>query len=121
MGITINRDSFDVIDVKPLKYREGTYGMGTIKARYAGRAQTVEAVRYDDGDIALTGFVGRNRTSRNPWRASVLFRGGASDKPYVNFGRDDRSGRFNKQNAISYEPELYAQIAHMKAFEADAQ
>nr|WP_313665526.1 hypothetical protein [Brucella intermedia] len=110
MGITINRDSFNLTDVKPLKYKEGTYEVGTISAVFGGRVQTVEAVRYDNGDIALKGFVGHYRTSRNPWRASVLFRDGASDKPYVNFGRDDRSGRFNKSNMISYEPETYRNI-----------
>lgn len=54
--------------------------------------------------VQLHGYIGRYRTSAKAWPATV------SQSPnglWIDFGRDDRVGRFHKQNAISYEPALY--------------
>lgn len=75
------------------------------------RVVTTRASRYTIAGtprISVAGFIGRYRTVNTPWLASVS---GSGDRLFVNFGRDDRSGRFNKQNAISFEPELYASMS----------
>ena len=85
-------------------------GMATVSF---GRTQhTTFARREKDGAISLAGFVGRYLTSTNPWPASVRIY--ADGRVFCRFGRDDRSGRFNKQNMISFEPEIYRKLADME-------
>lgn len=62
------------------------------------------AQRYDDGRIYVFGFMGQYVTSPKLWRATVLLDAG---RMFVRFGRDDRSGNFNKQNAVSYNPKAF--------------
>lgn len=68
--------------------------------------------------IQVAGYVGRYRTSPKAWPASLTLYHG---RVFAHFGRDDRSGRFNKINGISYEPETFARIANAKYFEAVAE
>lgn len=107
MSMTINRESFVVTAVKPRHYGDGTYEEGTIEVSFAGKTVRAAAKRFGDGDVFINGFVGRYVTSAKPWRAIVAFRNNTSEKPYVNFGRDDRSGRFNKANMVQYAPDIY--------------
>lgn len=88
---------------------------------YGAEVGTVEvngkvcrAVR-DSYGISVHGYVGRYRTSPKPWAAHVT---SGPRGVYVNFGRDDRSGRFNKQNAISYEPALFDTLTNAKYWTA---
>lgn len=81
---------------------------GTVSVSLGCKMVTAEATRYTNGNaVYVDGFVGRYRTSPKPWRATVS---GVGSDLRVFFGRDDRSGRFNKQNAISYEPETFSAI-----------
>lgn len=81
---------------------------GTVQV-LIGRKIVVAAARRDHrGTVSVGGFVGRYVKSTKPWRAVVSKQPGTG--LFVHFGRDDRSGRFHKQNAISWEPELYAQL-----------
>lgn len=57
-----------------------------------------------DGRIYAFGFMGQYVTGTKQWRATVLLTNG---QMYVRFGRDDRSGNFNKQNAVSYNPKAF--------------
>lgn len=102
---------------------EGSFSVTSICPRFGdeigmaivsfGRTQhTTLARRGKDGTISLAGFVGRYRTSTNPWLASVRIY--ANGRVSCHFGRDDRSGRFNKQNMISFEPETYRKLANMR-------
>lgn len=80
------------------------FALGEIDVEFAGKRQRVVCRVWEDGVIALVGFVGRYRTSTKAWPASVIFSVGGDERPFVNFGRDDRAGRFNKERAIAYEP-----------------
>lgn len=76
--------------------------VGTVQVDLGhGRTITAPAISADNS-ITVGGFVGRYRTSPQPWRAFVYYRAGSL---FVHFGRDDRSGRFRKEDAISYEPD----------------
>lgn len=66
-----------------------------------GRKVDAKAYRGSRG-IAVHGFVGRYVTSTKAWPAFVS---GEGSKLYVMWGRDDRSGRFNKQAGLSWEPD----------------
>ena len=75
-----------------------------------GRGSLVTAKAYQSMfGINVAGFIGRYVTSAKPWLAHVY---GKGDGVFVTFGRDDRSGRFNKANAISWQPDLYAQLSN---------
>lgn len=80
---------------------------GTVEMKLRTGVVIAEATYYaKNGEYYVKGFVGRYQTSVKPWNASVQFKADGT-MGFVNFGRDDRSGRFNKRNAISYEPETY--------------
>lgn len=104
---TINPDSFTVTGEKDSEYFED----GTVELNMRDGTVLADAFRSkSDGEICVRGFVGRYRTSPRAWRATVCFKQDGTIR-YVDFGRDDRSGRFNKRNAISYEPEAYKTAA----------
>jgi hypothetical protein len=67
------------------------------------------------GSLCVAGFVGRYVTSPKPWLATVS---GFEKSLYVFFGRDDRSGRFNKANAISFDPTTYATLCNPARWDA---
>lgn len=100
---TINPNSFAITGEQGSDY----FDYGTVELNLRTGTVIADAFRSKkDGEIMVRGFVGRYRTSPRAWPASVVF-GVDGTLRYANFGRDDRSGRFNKQNAISYEPEIY--------------
>jgi len=85
------------------------YEIGTVQIDLGhGQVVLAKAQPQSDGH-RVDGFVGRYVTSAKPWRASVSGKGSAL---HVYFGRDDRSGRFNKANAIRWEPELAASLGN---------
>lgn len=106
MKLTINPATF-------LSLGNNPHGeeVGTVQADLgAGRLVTAQALRFKDGSVRVAGFIGRYQTSSKPWRATVIVR--CDGKIYVHFGRDDRSGKFNKQNAIAWEPQTFATLTN---------
>lgn len=100
---TINPNSFKITGEQHNEYFED----GTVELNLRTGTVVADAYRSKrDGEIYVRGFVGRYRTSPRAWRATVCFKADGTMR-YATFGRDDRSGRFNKQDAISYEPETY--------------
>lgn len=79
---------------------------GTVRLNLRQGQITAKAYRFKDGEIGVRGFIGRYRTSPKAWPASVIFKVDGTIR-YARFGRDDRSGRFNKQDMISWNPEAY--------------
>ncbi|AQQ02391.1 hypothetical protein B0E33_01300 [Roseibium algicola] len=88
------------------------YDVGVVQSEKFGE---LKAVRNKYG-VSVYGFVGRYRTSPKPWPAHVQI--SAENREMVHFGRDERSGRFNKHNAISFEPEIYAELTNPAFWEA---
>jgi hypothetical protein len=92
------------------------YEIGTVQIDLGyGRIVTANASPDSTGALSVAGFVGRYVTSAKPWRATVS---GNGSKVGVWFGRDDRSGRFNKANAVRWEPELYATLSNPEFYVA---
>lgn len=85
------------------------YDVGTVEVN--GVAQKAVRTKYG---INVHGFVGRYKTSGKAWPATVSL---SERGLYVFFGRDDRSGRFNKRNAISFEPALFDTLTNQKYWE----
>lgn len=84
------------------------YDIGTVQVELDGgrKVVTANAKRYQkDGGIYVEGFVGRYRTGGKVWRASVSTSNGGTR---VWFGRDDRSGKFQKVGEVWFEPEMWA-------------
>lgn len=77
---------------------------GTVKMQYGNVVVTAFAKKYEDDSIAVFGFIGRYRTSSKAWRVSMSRVGGQLRS---HFGRDDRSGMYQKNQGITYEPQLY--------------
>lgn len=78
---------------------------GTITVNLPGGPVEARAVRWNETQICVAGFIGRYRSSQKAWNACVdIF---ANGELFVHFGRDDRSGRFNKRNMISWEPATF--------------
>ena len=80
--------------------------MGTITVVFQGKEFTAVARKSDFRDtVYLEGFTGRYQSGTKAWPATVAFGNGSSEKPSVDFGRDDRCGKFRKENLISYNPQ----------------
>ena len=79
---------------------------GTVEVTLGKRTERVEAYRYDiDGQAFISvyrAFSGRYRTGGKAWpaRVSCRQRAGGAWVEYVDFGRDDRSSRFNKAQGL---------------------
>ena len=111
MSMQINPKSF-VIEGKNKFDRD----VGTVEISFRGKTQTVKAYIYEFNEekiIYVLGFVGRYVSSTKDWPAIVAHKIGRDTANFsVSFGRDDRSGRFNKQDAIRYDPEVYATLVN---------
>lgn len=103
--LQINRETF-------IETGKNSYGstLGTVEISFCGKTHVVPAVKPYDEKISVFGFVGRYATSSKAWAAHVTV--DENNDIRVNFGRDDRSGRFNKRNAISFEPENFAKLTN---------
>lgn len=100
-----------------VKTGENEYGteIGDVQVDLGyGHIVTAKAHPGHNGGLSVGGFVGRYVTSVKPWIAHVS---GTGDKLYVHFGRDDRSGRFNKSRMIRWEPKIYFQLVNAKFWE----
>lgn len=96
----INRDSFILND--------GETEKGTVEITLGGETRRVPGCYVKEyGWVIAYGVVGRYRTSTKNWPAMVRSQRGHDGKFFevADFGRDDRSGRFNKLNCISFKPE----------------
>jgi hypothetical protein len=79
---------------------------GTVEVTLRNETRTVRATKCNrDGSITARGMTGRYQTGTKAWPASVT----QETCPHTNkiwdfviFGRDDRSGKFNKVNALSF-------------------
>jgi len=77
---------------------------GTVDVEFGSKTITAWAIKSEYG-IAALGFVGRYRTSRKPWRASVSVEK-TGERTRIYFGRDDRVSSFSK-NSINFEPKTF--------------
>lgn len=77
---------------------------GRVDVEFQGKTVNVWAKRYEDGEVAAFGFTGRYNTGSTAWRVSFSER--KDGRQSIWFGRDDRSGKFNK-SGISYAPEIF--------------
>ena len=112
-SIKILNETFQPLGVNKYGDTVGTVqidlGFGRIVTTQARPAIVGQA-----GSFNVAGFIGRYVTSPKPWLATVS---GFEKRLYVHFGRDDRSGRFNKANAISFEPTTYATLCNPACWE----
>jgi len=105
-NIQILNDTFTVSGVN--KYGD-TVGTVQIDLGY-GKIVTANAMPDSiNRGLQVSGFIGRYVTSMKPWQATVI---GTGSKLWVDFGRDDRSGRFNKAKAIRFDPDTYATLVN---------
>ena len=75
----------------------------TVEVTLHGKTKRVPArANYKYGWLTVSGMYGCYRTATTKWPATIMVdhRG-----EFVNFGRDDRSGRFNKAKAIWFNEE----------------
>ena len=93
----------------------GTTALGGVSGTVEVDGIERNAVRMESGAIYIYGFIGKYRTSPKAWQASVSLINGRIS---VDFGRDDRSGRFQKQNMIQYAPDVFATLTNPKFWEA---
>lgn len=92
-------------DVSEVGEHYAKYINGKVTVTCGSHSFEVWAERFaHDGRIYAFGFMGQYVTGTKLWRATVLLNNG---QMYVRFGRDDRSGNFNKQNAVSYNPKEF--------------
>jgi hypothetical protein len=83
-------------------YPEGiVVSNGTVEVRLQGRVRRLPALREANGAISVRGVSGRYRTGGKAWPAQIdTSPDGAT--VYVWFGRDDRSGKFNKASGLFF-------------------
>ena len=97
----INASSFIATGVA--KYDENT-DTGTVEVTLRGETKRVSASRDNTyGRIFAYDMIGRYQTGGKAWPASV--NQNKEGVEHVNFGRDDRSAKFNKVNQIWFAPE----------------
>ena len=77
---------------------------GTVEVEFGSKTITAWAIKSQYG-IAALGFVGRYRTSRKPWKASVTVEKNG-ERTRIYFGRDDRVLSFSK-NSMNFEPKTF--------------
>ena len=105
--IEIIRSSFNECEI-PDNINNNPYAPinGRVDVLANGKIISCIADRNELGSIYVQGWVGRYETGTKAWCAS-LWLDADNERINVMFGRDDRSGRFNKLNAIYYAPEHF--------------
>jgi len=103
----VNHETFSQTSEELVTHRAGSFvkQIGTVEVLFKNQSLTVKAEKIDS-TIYLKGFFGRYQTSSKQWEASVsseIFDG--KERVCAFFGRDDRSGKFNKIGRIFYKPE----------------
>jgi len=91
----INKSTFQGLPVTDNGY---TYYKGTVEVTLRGETRRVEALRFTDGAVSASGMFGRYRTSNRKWCARISSNANGAES--AQFGRDDRSSRFNKIDAL---------------------
>lgn len=82
---------------------------GTVTVQFGKTEMTVWAHKGLGGYIHAYGFVGNYRTGSKDWAVTMSVRP-ENEFTSVWFGRDDRSGRCVKQNAIRFDPETFFKL-----------
>src|SRR5262245_772579 len=102
----INRDTFTAERSEPVKWDQTkTVEIGTVETTLGHQSRVLPAKRYEDGSIyIMDGIAGRYVSGGKVWPATVASYVGKPE--YVNFGRDDRSGRFKRRAASSIPPDI---------------
>lgn len=103
---------FDPATFSAIGKTEFGHEIGFVQSEDFGELKAVRG----DRRINVYGFVGRYNTSEKPWPAHVSI--DKDNREFVHFGRDDRAGRFNKRNAISFEPDTYAELINPAYWQA---
>lgn len=107
MNRIINRSTFQATTHEVSEYGS-IIERGTVEVTFQGQTRRVDAHRYAYGDgsrddITVHCFTGRYRTGTTDWPASVTNSLGKNGEyESANFGRDDRSGRFQKMRGLSW-------------------
>lgn len=102
MTSIIKADTFQESDEK---LDHDYFVKGTVEVTLRNETKTVPAIKgTNDGSITAYGMTGRYVTGTKAWPANVTQRKTPEGKIWdsVTFGRDDRSGKFNKTNALSF-------------------
>ena len=100
----INRDSFQPLPDS--EQPEHDYWVeGTVDVTLRGETRTVKATENKWGEITAYGMTGRYQTGTKAWPASVKSREGMGGRfvESADFGRDDRSAKFRKENYLSFD------------------
>lgn len=99
----INAATFAATEEQP---DHGFWIAGNVEVTLRGETRTVRAKKSTrDGAITAYGMTGRYQTGAKAWPASVQQRiDPRTNKPWdsISFGRDDRSGKFHKINALHF-------------------
>lgn len=77
---------------------------GTVEVTIGRETRRVPASFYTDGTMVARGMTGRYRTGGKAWPATIMLNRNSQGaySEFVWFGRDDRSGRFNKANCLFF-------------------
>lgn len=94
----INAATFEVTEIAP----EG-YEIGTVEVTLGATTRRVPGWRRGS-TVGAKGMGGRYRSSTKVWPATVVQTVEANGEidEWANYGRDDRSDRFNKANRIFF-------------------
>lgn len=102
----INTASF-IVEKSSLISVGSTREDGTVEVTLRGITKRVRASRWVGGQIMAYDLVGRYATGAKAWPATLRYNPGSSSVPAwesASFGRDDRSVKFNKVNAVYFKP-----------------
>ena len=92
----INRSSFTLIDTDASDNQKGT-----VEVTIGNKTKRVEAIIWAfNGSLVAYGLLGRYEQGSKAWDATLTLYADGGES--ARFGRDDRSGRFNKQNCIYF-------------------
>ena len=100
----INRDTFEPTGKPETKSFGAVWTDGTIEATLHGLTKRIvvyRAVNLSDNSVEYTShyaFTGRYETGKKAWPATVISKPNGGE--WIRFGRDDRSGKFNKANYL---------------------
>lgn len=94
----VNPESF--VKTGEITIGSSVFDEGTIEVTLRGETKRVEARFCGSIGYIAFGLIGRYQTGAKQWPATIRHLDG---QEIINFGRDDRSGRFNKVNCIWFE------------------
>lgn len=100
MASIINAETFITAADQP---DHGYFVEGTVEVTLRGETRTVRATKSRNGEITACGLIGRYQAGTKVWPATVTQRiDPRTNKVWdsVDFGRDDRAGRFQKTNTL---------------------